>query len=156
MKIIICFVEAILLVMSCGEKSKEASASKNKTAAKSSTVSSKSDAISKSDLASLTPNQKLGKRLFIMCQACHNVKKGDPHKVGPNLHGVFGRKAGTEPQFVYSEALLNTDIVWSNDTIRDWLKDPNDYIPGTNMVFVGLQKKHQQDALLEYLHHVTK
>jgi len=104
----------------------------------------------------LTPQQKLGKRLFIMCEACHNVKKGDPHKVGPNLHGVFGRKAGTEPGFTYSEAVLYSDIIWSDETIREWLINPNDYIKGTNMVFVGLPKKRQQDALLSYLHHVVE
>ena len=108
------------------------------------------------EMASLTPEQKLGKRLFIMCEACHNVKEGEPHKVGPNLHGVFGRKAGTLTDFKYSEAVLNADITWSDETIREWLINPNDYIKGTNMVFVGLPKKRQQDALLAYLHHVAE
>lgn len=104
----------------------------------------------------LSETQLLGKRLFIMCEACHSVAEEDAHKVGPNLHNIFGRTAGTRPGFTYSEALLASDITWSDETIRAWLQDPNGYIPGTNMVFVGLPKKDQQDALLEYLHYATQ
>ena len=156
---LVCFtLIAALIFGSCGETSNN-QAGKVKTTAVEKSISpedNESHSSGSDEMASLTPQQKLGKRLFIMCEACHNVNEGDPHKVGPNLYGVFGRKAGTEPGFVYSEAILGTEIVWSDETIREWLKNPNDYIPGTNMVFVGLNKEHQQDALLAYLHHVTE
>ena len=148
----IVFIGGIALMTGCGEKSKDRSVVKKETLAKSNeTTGAKVE-----EVLTLTPQQKLGKRLFIMCEACHNVAKGSPHKVGPNLHGVFGRKAGTEAGFVYSDAVTNSEIVWSDETIRSWLKNPNDYIPGTNMVFVGLKKERQQDALLSYLHLVTE
>ena len=147
LKVGIVLLVTITLLVSCDDKQKESvvavEVDKNRT------TKVKNNVV-------MTPQQKLGKRLFIMCEACHNVVKGAPHKVGPNLNGVFGRKAGTEAGFVYSEAVTNSDIVWSDETIRSWLKAPNDYIPGTNMVFVGLQKEHQQDALLSYLRLVTK
>ncbi|QLG45006.1 c-type cytochrome [Costertonia aggregata] len=99
---------------------------------------------------------KLGRRVFLLCAACHNVVKGEPHKVGPNLNGFFGKRAGMKEGFVYSEALKNKGIVWSEKTIREWLENPASYVPGTKMAFVGVKKKEQQDALIAYLKEVTK
>ena len=101
-------------------------------------------------------DNKLGRRVFLLCAACHNVVKGEPHKVGPNLNGFFGKKAGTKDGFTYSEALKNKGIVWSEETLREWLKNPSSYVPGTKMAFVGVQKKAQQDALIAYLKEVTQ
>ena len=143
-----------MLIGCGGEKSTDAKTEVPAVEMKNTSASTKK--LQAKEMASLTSEQKLGKRLFIMCEACHNVKEGEPHKVGPNLHGVFGRKAGTLSDFKYSEAVLNADITWSDETIREWLINPNDYIKGTNMVFVGLPKKRQQDALLAYLHHVAE
>lgn len=98
----------------------------------------------------------LGERMFIMCAACHNVKKGAPHKVGPNLHGLFGAKAGMKEGYKYSEAMKTSGIVWNEDHLRNWLKKPTDYIPGTTMAFIGIQKEDQQTALIEYLKEETK
>ena len=98
----------------------------------------------------------MGQKVFFLCQACHNLKKGEPHKVGPNLHGIFGKKAGTAEGFPYSEALKNSDIVWNEKHIRNWLMKPNDYIPGTTMAFVGIEDEAKQTALIEYLKEQTK
>ncbi len=98
----------------------------------------------------------LGKRLFILCASCHNVKKGEPHKVGPNLYGIFGQKAGVKEGFVFSEELIDKDIIWNEETIRKWIENPADYVPGTKMAFVGVKKTAQQDALITYLKEVTK
>lgn len=98
----------------------------------------------------------LGQRMFIMCAACHNVKEGEPHKVGPNLHGLFGAKAGQKDGYAYSEAMKTSGIVWDEDHLRNWLKKPTDYIPGTTMAFIGIQDEAQQTALIEYLKEQTK
>jgi len=151
--IIILSLTFTTVIISCGGEKKVETDTPDKK------IETAKQEIKKSDVAnslSLSPQQKLGKRLFIMCEACHNVNKGEPHKVGPNLHGVFGRKAGSLADFKYSEAVINSDITWSDITIREWLINPNDYIKGTNMVFIGLPKKQQQDALLAYLHHVAE
>ena len=52
-------------------------------------------------------NPKRGQLLYMQCRACHDVEPGLPHKVGPNLNGVFGRTAGTSPGFKYTDAMAN-------------------------------------------------
>ena len=99
---------------------------------------------------------KLGRRVFLLCAACHNVVKGEPHKVGPNLNGFLGSPAAAKTDFEYSDALKNKNIVWSEATLRAWLENPAGYVPGTKMAFVGVDKKEQQDALIAYLEEVTK
>ncbi len=104
------------------------------------------------------PIKKLsaGAKLFIQCAACHNLKKGEPNKVGPNLNGIFGRKAGSYEGFIYSDALKASNIVWDENHIRNWLEKPSDYIPGTTMAFIGITNKEQQDVLIKYLKEETK
>lgn len=96
-----------------------------------------------------------GEKAFLLCAACHNLDKGSGHKTGPNLHGVFGRKAGTAEGFSYSQAVKNSGIVWSEETIRNWLEKPTDYIPGTTMAFIGLKNKKRQDILIAYIKEQT-
>jgi cytochrome c len=36
-----------------------------------------------------------GRRVFARCRSCHTITEGGPDMIGPNLHGVFGRQAGT-------------------------------------------------------------
>ncbi len=104
------------------------------------------------------PIKKLsaGAKLFIQCAACHNLKKGEPNKVGPNLNGIFGRKAGSYKGFIYSDVLKASNIVWDENHIRNWLEKPSDYLPGTTMAFIGITNKEQQDTLIKYLKKETK
>jgi len=97
-----------------------------------------------------------GEIAFLQCAACHNLKKGEPNKVGPNLNGIFGRKAAALENFTYSEALTNSDIVWNEKHIRNWLTKPAEYVPGTTMAFIGIKNKAQQDALITFLKEETK
>ncbi|MFK7885951.1 MAG: cytochrome c family protein [Gammaproteobacteria bacterium] len=72
-------------------------------------------------------NPRLGRRSFLRCRSCHNLNDTVPALVGPNLTQLFGRQAGTQPGFGYSNALVNADIVWSKETLRAWLTDPAAY-----------------------------
>lgn len=97
-----------------------------------------------------------GERLFIRCKTCHEITAGKPHKVGPNLHGLFEHKAGTAEGFKYSDAMRASGVTWNDETLETWLTKPTSLIPGTTMAFVGLPNKEDRDALIAYLHKATK
>ena len=98
---------------------------------------------------------KKGKKVFNKCKACHFVDK-EKNKIGPHLVGVFGRTAGTLEGYKYSKAMKNSGIVWSAETIAEYLRKPKKYIPGNKMTFVGLKKETQITDLLAYLEETTK
>ena len=100
-------------------------------------------------LAAADPDK--GEVLVLQCRACHSLEAGGANKVGPNLHGVFGRKAGLAPGFVYSEAVARSNIVWSPETLNQWLTRPSDFLPGTRMVFVGIRVPEDRANLIAYL-----
>ena len=96
-----------------------------------------------------------GKVHFLQCRACHSLEALGGNKVGPNLHGVFGRKAGTAPGYAYSDALSQATIVWSDETLDQWLTRPSDLVPGNRMVFVGIRKPEDRANLIAYLRRET-
>lgn len=92
-----------------------------------------------------------GKRVFMRCMACHNVKAGAPNKVGPNLFGVVGAKAAKVAGFRYSAALAKSNITWTGATLDKWLTRPASVVPGTSMVFAGLPNAADRKAVIAYL-----
>ena len=96
-------------------------------------------------------NLKRGQLLYMVCKACHDVEAGLPHKVGPNLHGMFGRKAGTAEGFRYTDALLKSGIVWTPETMDTWLKQPGALVPGNGMAFAGIANDADRASLVAWL-----
>lgn len=84
------------------------------------------------------------------CQACHVVKKGAPNGVGPNLAGVFGRKAAMVAKFNYSPALKSSKLVWTKDSLDKYLAAPTKLVPGTRMV-MSVSDPAQRAALVGWL-----
>ncbi len=100
---------------------------------------------------------KRGRTLFIQCASCHSVEAGGIHKVGPNLHGVFGGAAGAAAGFGFSEALKNSGITWTPETMETWVRSPMEMVPGTTMNFRPQAFKGPQDFanLIAYLQEAT-
>lgn len=65
----------------------------------------------------------------------------EKNKIGPHLVGIFGRQAGSVGGFKYSDAMKSSGVVWEDETIAAYLKDPKAYIPGNRMAFPGLRTR---------------
>ena len=92
-----------------------------------------------------------GESAFVQCAACHPAAAGQPHGVGPNLHGRFGQPIAGTPGFVFSRALRKLQGVWSEAELDRWLADPQAYAPGTKMAYAGMKDPDQRRAVIEYL-----
>jgi cytochrome c len=96
-------------------------------------------------------NAANGAGVFDRCAICHSNSKGAPAKIGPNLFGVAGRKAASQPDFSYSAALKASGITWSNDKLDAWIKSPSTLVPGNRMAFAGIADAQQRADLVAYL-----
>lgn len=66
------------------------------------------------------------------CGGCHSL---DANRIGPAHRGVYGRKAGSAPNFAYSTAVKSSTVVWEEKTLDAWLTNPQALIPGQRMNF---------------------
>lgn len=91
-----------------------------------------------------------GKDVFRTCAACHALEPGE-HRVGPSLHGIFGRTAGSVAEFDYSPAMAAAGFTWSAETLDAYIANPYDVVPGNRMPFGGLSDSRARKALIAYL-----
>ncbi|MCC5808749.1 MAG: cytochrome c family protein [Ectothiorhodospiraceae bacterium] len=88
-----------------------------------------------------------GERVFRMqCAGCHAVEP-EAHRAGPSLHGVVGRTAGSVEGFRFSAAMQEADLVWNADTLHAFLTNPEQVVPGTRMVFWGLDEDERNEVI---------
>ena len=92
-----------------------------------------------------------GEKVFLKCKACHQIGEGAKNAVGPVLNGVVGRKAGTAPDYSYSDANKNSGFTWDEATLTEYLKNPRAKVPGTKMIFPGLTKDQDISDVIAYL-----
>ena len=138
----------LLLVVACGNQEK----TKDLETQKQAKESSSEIKITRLDS---TGDFERGRKLFIQCRACHSLRLGEPHKVGPNLYGIFNSKAATRAGFNYSDEFIASTIVWNFSTLNLWLEKPYVLIPGNRMVFSGMNKEKDRLDLIAYLHQET-
>ncbi|HEX3430373.1 MAG TPA: cytochrome c family protein [Rhizomicrobium sp.] len=96
-------------------------------------------------------NAGAGVGLFSRCAICHSNSKGGPNKLGPNLFGVVGRKAGTYPGFSYSAAMQHAGFAWTAAKLNDYLANPQKVVPGNDMPFAGIPDAGQRAHIVAYL-----
>jgi cytochrome c len=97
--------------------------------------------------ANAVPSAAHGEELYQSCQDCHSL---DTNDVGPKHRGVFGRKAGSVPDYNYSAALRNSGITWNDVTLDKWLTDPQKLVPGAKMFF-HLDSAQDRADVIEFL-----
>ena len=95
-----------------------------------------------------------GQRVFNQCRACHTVDQGGRNGVGPNLHGIFGRRAASIEGFRYSapmRAKAGEGLTWDDATLRAYIADPKAVVPAGSVSFAGLRNEQQLNDLMAYL-----
>ena len=95
-----------------------------------------------------------GAQLWRKCASCHTLDANGRNRAGPRLHGVFGRVAGSVPDYSYSEALKKSGIVWNDSTLDAYIKDAEAFVPGTKM-YGGLSQDADREDLLAFLKGAT-
>lgn len=93
----------------------------------------------------------LGAETFQMCTGCH-VNDADARSgAGPNLFGVVGRIAGSREDYLYSDALANSEITWDQASLDAYLANPSEFVPGTDMLAGSVRDEELRAAIIAYL-----
>lgn len=101
-------------------------------------------------LAAAKPEE--GKAAFKKCASCHQVEKGKPSAVAPNLYGVVNRAKGGQPDYAaYSEAMKAKGGEWTYESLANFIHKPKGYIAGTKMIFNGVNEPADIANIIAYL-----
>lgn len=96
------------------------------------------------------PSLERGAELWGKCRACHTVERNGRNTVGPRLYGVFGRKAGSVPDYRYSEAMKQSGVIWTEQSMDAYLAATQDFMPGSKM-YGGLAIAQDRVDLIAWL-----
>lgn len=131
MKKPITFLTAALLIASCGASEEAVT-----------------------DFAAATPEES-GRRNFRVCASCHAVSNpangNSPRLIGPNLWGIVGSPAASDKTFAYSAALREADIIWTEENLSLYIENPQGFIKGNRMSFVGERSPERRTEIINYL-----
>ena len=94
-----------------------------------------------------------GKRLYTQCTGCHTFTY---HRTGPKHCGLLGRRAGSDTGFEFTTAMKDSDIIWTQESLDQFLKAPLDMIPGTSMGFSGIPSPTDRAQLITFLSTLTE
>jgi cytochrome c len=97
-----------------------------------------------------------GAEVFRACVACHTLSEKDGPRAGPTLAGIFGRKIASLPDYRFSDALKQMNIVWTPETVSQLFEvGPNTYTPGTKMPEQRIGSPEDRKALTDFLGRAT-
>ena len=96
-----------------------------------------------------------GEKVFNKCKSCHAMGASAKHKIGPHLNGIFGKVAGQQTGFKkYSKSILSAGengLIWDNKNLTEFLISPKKKVRGTKMIFSGLKKPEDIEAVIYYI-----
>jgi cytochrome c len=85
------------------------------------------------------------------CRTCHSFKEGD-NRLGPTLHGIVGRKAGSIEGFSFSSAMKGSGITWDEANLSEFIANPDKVVHGNAMKpFGGIADASERSKIVEYL-----
>lgn len=85
------------------------------------------------------------------CRTCHMVREGD-NRLGPNLHGIVGRKAGSLPDYAFSSAMKEAGFVWDEQKLDRFIANPDEVVPGNSMKpYGGLSSSDDRKKIIAFL-----
>jgi len=85
------------------------------------------------------------------CRTCHTLRQGD-NRLGPNLHGIIGRKAGSLPDYGYSGSMKDAGLTWDKATLDRFIANPDQVVPGHNMKpYGGMASADDRATIIRYL-----
>lgn len=109
--------------------------------------------------ASGAADLKQGEHLFrTLCAPCHSVEPGS-HRTGPSLHNVWGRPAGNQQGFDYSQAFREahaSGLIWTQDNLDKFIQRPRSVVKGNKMAYLGLRDDADRADLLAYLKRMSQ
>ena len=149
--VMLSVVGACALLAGCGQGGEKAAEAPAAPAAPEPTDAEKQALLAALPAPYNTADLANGKQKFAMCRSCHTIVPGGANMTGPNLHGVFGRKAGAVENYKYSDVVKNAGFVWDADHLDKWLAEPRTFLPGTKMSFAGLKNPKDRVDLIAFL-----
>ena len=137
----------VLMLAACGKPEAPADGVQEPTAAPELAVDFEAVAQADGELS--------GEQLLIACSGCHSLRADEPHRVGPNLHGIAGQPAGTRPEFGYSPALAaagaDNGLVWEKGSLMAWVIQTEGMVPGTWMLYYNSLSGAEVQRLVDYI-----
>ncbi|WP_442681104.1 c-type cytochrome [Sphingomonas sp. ASY06-1R] len=163
-KMALCVAASVLALSACSKKAPDTAATTPPTETASTSApaapaaaapaaapaADNTDTESGVKYASYTGDADKGKGVFVTCQTCHSIDAG-VNKIGPSLHGVVGRKAGSIAGYSYSAANKSSGITWTPEKLFQYLEDPQHVVPGTKMTFAGFSDPQKRADVIAYL-----
>lgn len=102
--------------------------------------------------AAAAGDAEAGAKLFSKtCGGCHSVGENARGGFGPQLNNVIGRLAGTTSDYQYSDAMKNSGVVWTRETLAAYIEAPKKVVSGTRMIFWGISDPQKIENLQAYL-----
>jgi cytochrome c len=85
------------------------------------------------------------------CRTCHTLRPGD-NRLGPHLYAIVGRRAGSLPDYAYSDAMRRSGLVWDEETLETFIENPEAVVPGNSMKpYTSVVSPEMRAAIIDHL-----